>query len=157
MANSRHRRRLRRALQEAGLSMLLQTAVPTSPQASVSMWKKLTKKVFGWLYGIVALAISCVVFYPRVSATYASPVPADILLTRFTISNDSFFPITTVDSGCLIVSAWYTQPAPNFRPPVYLDWITNQPTIAKLSSEDAFTVPCSSQHILAPIAAGDVL
>ena len=100
MANSKGKRKLRRMLQEAGLSLPLRP--PTQPAAPTStlLWKRIPK----WLYGcavILTIAITLLTDYQWLHIEKDSSLNPTSPFSQFlVIANGGYIPLTGLDAEC---------------------------------------------------------
>jgi hypothetical protein len=135
MANSRDRRRLRRMLQEAGLSM--PPPSPAPPQKPIST--PFLKRIPGWVY-LVVVAFSVVITllegYPWLSIQRDESFDsANPFATTFYVANEGYIPLTDLDADC--------NPE---MPDTHLKFLSNSfifPNFSHwLAHSDKATVPC---------------
>ena len=137
MANSRERRTLRRALQEAGLHKLLVSPPPPRSPISKSIWKRISKTLYGFV-GLVAAYIGLVAFWPWLGIEQSGSLdPHNPYQTLFFITNEGFLPITDVNVTCILTTTSIGQHVTvNGFPMTY----TNQ--VPWLAYKHKFSLPC---------------
>src|ERR1700676_2067085 len=101
MGNSRGRRKLRRLLQEQGLSMPRKSPAPKSKAVSISFWKKIPH----WIYYAVVfltLVITSLEGYPWLSIQRSGMLYANNPYSEmFEISNSGYIPLTHLTAVCI--------------------------------------------------------
>jgi hypothetical protein len=113
MANSRGRRKLKRLLQEQGLSVPLKVPVIDAPPAALpppppkhpSRWNRIPwGKVPGWCWTLIVIfsvLITVLEAYPWLSIQRDDSLdPSNPYATTFIVTNDGYLPITDLDVIC---------------------------------------------------------
>src|ERR1700730_9517027 len=103
MANSKGRRKLRRILQEQGLSVPQPAPVtPRTPEPSIPFWKRIP----GWLYGaVVALSVLITTLegYPWLSVQEGPLLdPQNPYSELFSVSNGGYAPVSNLGAYCFL-------------------------------------------------------
>jgi hypothetical protein len=101
MANSKGRRKLKRLLQEQGLSLPQKVpSIPQSPQSSIKWWKRIPRRTYA-LVGVFGLAITLFEGYPWLSLHEGGFLqPNNGLSEMWILQNDGYIPITNVGATC---------------------------------------------------------
>jgi hypothetical protein len=136
---------------------------PESPANTLESSKHgLFLTVLGLVLTVIGL-IALVELLPRLSATYLSPVnPSDVLRTNFTVTNDGYFRLTDVRSGCFVWAVWIDpKNLHKTDPDVGYAWVSTENPLNKvLYPNEAFTVPCvggsHASSLVPPMGAGDI-
>jgi hypothetical protein len=147
MANSRGRRTLRRMLQEAGLSRLLEPPLP-APTPPQSIWAMIPK----WIYGFVTFflaSLALIAFLPRLSVSAALPSDPNEQLasSTFTVLNDGHVPVTDVKSACYL---WKVQGENGVHSTANIQGNVGRvviPPASILRPTEGYTVPCTSEKM----------
>ena len=153
MANSKGRRKRRRALQEAGLYMPPEIPpvpppipLPRAPEAPNSLLRQVRERSGKWVgsfVGLIALIVAIDQWYPWLSVQQNYMVKSSNPYTEsFSITNEGYAIITDLDADCLINTY-----IPGFGQSTN-NHLFNDGFKDELGHASKVTVPCQSAYLI---------